>query len=97
MAGEFVLAFESVVAAVLAPDKATREPFRLGAMFAGVVSLKVCHTGHGNRTIVLGAFELVFAWNSEMACFLSQELPIIDLVVAGDIAAGNSARKLTGT
>ena len=39
MAGEFVLAFESVVATVLAPDKATREPFRLGAMFAGVVTL----------------------------------------------------------
>ena len=90
MAGEFVLAFESVVAAVFAPDQWTRELFRLGAMFAGVVSLKVCYTGYGNGTIVLSAFELVFAWYSEMACFLSQYFP------TGNIAAGNSTLKRPG-
>ena len=72
MAGEFVLAFEAVVTAVFAPDQWTRELFRLCAMLAGIVSPKVCHTGHGNGTIILSAFELVFAWYSEMACFLSE-------------------------
>ena len=95
MAGEFVLAFEAVVAAVFAPDQWTRELFRLDAMLAGVVSLKVCHTGHGNGTIFLRAFELVFAWNSEMACFLFQYFPNKACVVAENIAARNSAGKLT--
>ena len=72
VAFQFVLAFESVVAAVFAPDQWTREFLRFGAMLVGIVPLQICHTGYGNGTIVLSTFELGLVWGSEMACFALQ-------------------------
>ena len=72
MAFQFVLAFESVVAVVFAPDQWARELFNLGAMLVGIVSLQIRHTGYGNGTIVLSTFEFGFACGSEMACFVFQ-------------------------
>lgn len=39
MAFELVLAFESVVAAIFAPDQWTRKFLRFGAMLVGIVPL----------------------------------------------------------